>query len=219
MLMTDSTNIKNLRRQANLSQEALAERLGLSRNAIAQWESGLTKPTKTNLERLSIIFKTQISEPDNADNKKSKQISSSTNLQEKIPILGYAQGNHVLTTNAIRSPIGYIQKPFSLANHSDLYAIYITGDSMSPEHKNSELRIVTPHIPISQGDTVVVVAKDPKTNIETSYIKTYERTETTDSDSELLIFSQHNPKLDINFNKKNLVFTHKVLTYKELLGL
>ncbi|MGL1919921.1 MAG: helix-turn-helix domain-containing protein [Hyphomicrobiales bacterium] len=217
--MTNAKNIKNLRRQANLTQGQLAERLGLSRNAIAQWENGNSKPTKSNLDRLSKIFKTKIDEPEKKGNNESSRISESTTLQEKIPILGYAQGNPIVSANAIRSPIGYIHKPHSLANHTDLYAVYITGDSMSPEHKNSEIRIATPHIPFGHGDTVIILAKDAETSVETSYIKIYERTETTSAGKEILVFSQHNPQVDINFDKKNLVFTHKVLTYKELLGL
>lgn len=219
MTMTNSKNIKNLRRQANLTQDQLAERMGLSRNAIAQWESGKTSPTITNLDRLSKIFKTTVATPNTQTATKNANNAQNPLLQEKLPILGYAQGNHIESANAARLPIGYVQKPHSLSNYTDLYAVYITGDSMSPQHQNSEIRIVSPHIPYGQGDTVIIVARNPDTNIETSYIKNFERIETLKNGEELYIFSQLNPPVDINFYKKNLVFEHKVLTYKEVLGL
>ena len=37
-----SQNIQALRKEAGLSQEALAEQLGLSRQAISKWESGVS---------------------------------------------------------------------------------------------------------------------------------------------------------------------------------
>ncbi|NRA89294.1 MAG: S24 family peptidase, partial [Rhizobiales bacterium] len=140
-------------------------------------------------------------------------------LEEKLPILGYAQGNIIDRGNVIKTPIGYIDKPHSLANYTDLYCVYITGDSMSPEHKNGDLRIATPHLPYNNGDTVIFVVKDPSTGEETSYIRTYLRTTTTESGLVLAIFSQHYPSVDINFNNKNIVFIHKVLSYNEVLGL
>ena len=45
-----------LRRQFNLSQEELAEKLGLSRQAIQKWESGESIPDVQNLIALSSIF-------------------------------------------------------------------------------------------------------------------------------------------------------------------
>lgn len=35
-------NLQRLRRQAGLSQEALAEKLGVSRQAVSKWESGVS---------------------------------------------------------------------------------------------------------------------------------------------------------------------------------
>ncbi|MCL2567887.1 MAG: helix-turn-helix domain-containing protein [Oscillospiraceae bacterium] len=45
-----------LRRERNLSQEALAEMLGVSRQAVSKWESGQAYPEIENLVTLSHIF-------------------------------------------------------------------------------------------------------------------------------------------------------------------
>ena len=45
-----------LRRAAGLSQEELAERLNVSRQAVSKWESGASDPSTTNLMALAKLF-------------------------------------------------------------------------------------------------------------------------------------------------------------------
>ncbi|WP_073587945.1 DUF5680 domain-containing protein [Anaerocolumna xylanovorans] len=49
-----------LRNQLRLSQEELAEQIGISRQAVAKWESGRTLPDINNLIQLSNIFRISI---------------------------------------------------------------------------------------------------------------------------------------------------------------
>ena len=42
--MNIAENIKRLRKQHNLSQEQLAEKLNVSRQSVSKWESGLAYP-------------------------------------------------------------------------------------------------------------------------------------------------------------------------------
>jgi len=48
--------LQQLRASYQLSQEALAEKLSVSRQAIAKWESGNTLPDLTNLMIISDLF-------------------------------------------------------------------------------------------------------------------------------------------------------------------
>ena len=54
--MKFNENLKYLRKQANLTQEQLAEELNVSRQAITKWESGQSMPDIENLIELSYIF-------------------------------------------------------------------------------------------------------------------------------------------------------------------
>ena len=45
--------IAALRKRQGFSQEALAERLGVSRQAVSRWETGTARPDAENLARLS----------------------------------------------------------------------------------------------------------------------------------------------------------------------
>ena len=51
--MTINERILALRRAAGLSQEALAEQVGVSRQAIGKWESGASLPGLDNLQELA----------------------------------------------------------------------------------------------------------------------------------------------------------------------
>lgn len=51
-----ATRIRTARRKSGLSQKAIAEQLGVSRGAVANWEdTGNGRPSRTNLGRIAII--------------------------------------------------------------------------------------------------------------------------------------------------------------------
>lgn len=54
--MTTGQKITALRRAANLSQETLADRLKVSRQAVSKWEADQTMPTTDNLAELARLF-------------------------------------------------------------------------------------------------------------------------------------------------------------------
>lgn len=60
-------NIANLRREAGLSQEALAEKLGVSRQTLAKWESGESVPDVLRCDALADIFETTLEDLLHAD--------------------------------------------------------------------------------------------------------------------------------------------------------
>ena len=51
-----SDNIRKYRKENNMSQDELAEKLGVSRQSISLWETGQTQPTIDNIIALSKIF-------------------------------------------------------------------------------------------------------------------------------------------------------------------
>lgn len=57
-----SSQLKILRQAKNLSQEALAEQLFISRQAISKWENGDATPDLENLVKLAEIFKVSLDE-------------------------------------------------------------------------------------------------------------------------------------------------------------
>ena len=54
MIMAEK--ITMLRKRNGWSQEELAEKLGVSRQAVSKWESGASDPSTTNLMALAKLF-------------------------------------------------------------------------------------------------------------------------------------------------------------------
>ena len=55
-------NLKRLRKEHNLSQEDLAEKLGVSRQSVSKWEQGITDPSTANLFALAKLFGVSVEE-------------------------------------------------------------------------------------------------------------------------------------------------------------
>jgi len=60
--MNIAETLKYFRRNKNLSQEKLAEELGISRQAVSKWEDGAAEPDTKNLIKLAEIFNVPLNE-------------------------------------------------------------------------------------------------------------------------------------------------------------
>ena len=60
--MTLGEKIKELRKKANISQEELAEKVGVSRQAVTKWESDAGLPDLENLKSIATLFNISIDE-------------------------------------------------------------------------------------------------------------------------------------------------------------
>ena len=58
--MTFGEKLSHLRKQANLTQNDLAENLNVSRQAVTKWENGIGLPDLDNIKKLSSIFNVKI---------------------------------------------------------------------------------------------------------------------------------------------------------------
>ena len=60
--MKFADNLKNLRKRRNISQEQLAEKVGVSRQSVSKWETSEAYPEMNNILELCKIFKCNISD-------------------------------------------------------------------------------------------------------------------------------------------------------------
>lgn len=81
--MTFNEKLLSLRRKSGLSQEELAEKLSVSRQAVSRWENGETLPDAQNLLVLSDIFGVSVDsllrDEKQAENEKEKILSQNLN--------------------------------------------------------------------------------------------------------------------------------------------
>ena len=81
--MTFAENLKMLRKQAGMSQEQLAEKIGVSRQAVTKWETGAGIPDIENIMAISTLF--DISIDDLLSNKSgSKKLPETEYLYESV---------------------------------------------------------------------------------------------------------------------------------------
>jgi len=130
-----------------------------------------------------------------------------------VPIVGIAEGSILSSITPSESCLGYAARPPGLIGVQDAYAIYITGDSMSPRHKSGELRFVHPLRRIKSGDDVIIQTINGQQEPEV-FIKTYER-----QSSEWYHCRQLNPDAEVRYARSRVKSIHKIMTLNELFNL
>jgi len=114
--LTMGEKIKFLRKENKLSQEMLAELVGVSRQAISKWETGLSNPDTNNLIRLSETFHILVDElVDTANPVQLAEKQVGRPFISKIVVLSY-----LISFTAI---IGYFCPPVS--NVPEPYLLWI----------------------------------------------------------------------------------------------
>lgn len=109
--MKTGKNIATLRKARKLSQEYVAEQLGISRQAVSKWETGQTEPTAKNLVELAKLFNVTVSdllEPENIP--QHAQQTGNPILKRNLEILsvGAFTGFSILSTVQTNDPYFYI---------------------------------------------------------------------------------------------------------------
>lgn len=67
-----SMNLKNLRKRCKYTQEEIADKIGVSRQAVAKWESGETVPDINNCLALSELYEVSLDDLVNYSDDKEK---------------------------------------------------------------------------------------------------------------------------------------------------
>jgi phage repressor protein C with HTH and peptisase S24 domain len=135
-------------------------------------------------------------------------------LPRDLPVMGTAAGSAVGAFQFEGGVVDMVRRPPALAGAKDVYAIYVVGDSMQPQHNDGELRFVHPHRPIHIGDTVIIQTRTTDHEPPQAYIKNLVR-----RGAEEIVVAQLNPEANIAFRTRFVVAMHKVLTMNELFGI
>lgn len=142
-------NIKQLRKEKNLSQKQLADILFVNQTAVSQWERGETSPNKTTLEKMCDFFNTT-----------SDYILGYTDIQTKskgikIPVLGDVAAG--IPIEAIEDILDYEEITEDEARLGEYFALKIKGHSMEPTISNGDVVIVIRQQTVDNGDIAIVL--------------------------------------------------------------
>lgn len=136
-----SSNLKFLREKKGLSQNKLAEKVGVNQTTIARWETEEIKPSIDNVEQIANALNIGLPELlisdlrfDNAD---VVDIPSNT---IKIPVLGVIKAG--IPIEAQQDIIDYVEIPKDWTKGGkEYYGLKISGDSMYPKYNNDDIVI------------------------------------------------------------------------------
>ena len=78
------TNIKRIREKQNITQEGLAKRIGVSRQAVCMWETGKRELKGTTLNKIAQIFSVPVSEILREDTIKLSLTGKGDNIKETL---------------------------------------------------------------------------------------------------------------------------------------
>ncbi|MBQ6265627.1 MAG: helix-turn-helix domain-containing protein [Clostridia bacterium] len=129
--------IRECRIERGLSQQRLADLVGVHQTAVSQWEKGRTAPDKQSLLRLSSVLAVS-----------ADRLLGAEKESGGIPVLGYVRAGR--PNDASQQVLGYESRGGLGYSSGELFALRIRGDSMEP-------RFV-------QGDTVIVKRTDEAPN-------------------------------------------------------
>lgn len=111
--MSIGRNLKNLRKSIGFSQELLAEKIGVSRQAVSKWETDVTIPSTANLMKLADIFDvdlTTLTNDGTLDQKKSLTTNSNPFyiLGAIICLFGFMIGMYLSETSPVFIALGVL---------------------------------------------------------------------------------------------------------------
>lgn len=122
--------LKDLRNQKKISQQQLANNIGVSRSTVAMWENGNSQPDNEMLLKLSAYFSVSV----------DYLLGNTANNALRIPVLGTITAG--IPLEAIEDIADYEEIPQEWARGgNEFFALKIKGDSMLPEYRSGDVII------------------------------------------------------------------------------
>lgn len=147
--------IKELRKEFGLSQQELANKMGVSRSTIAMWETGKAQPYNEMLRQLAYIFDVSTDYILGVEKPNSK-------LGASVPVYGDVAAG--IPIDAIEDIEDYEEIDKVMARGGEYISLRIKGDSMEPRMKDGDVIIVRLQSTVENKDiAVVMIGKEEAT--------------------------------------------------------
>ena len=202
--------IKEFRLVRGLSQNDLAQRTGTSNQMISMLERGKRNLTLQWMARIARALECSMSDLFDTSPNEVSPSEGSLNIPVYGTTVGGSPGTFLLLKEA---PIRFIKRPPGIPAGSDVYAFYVIGDNMSPEHRNGDLRFADPQAPIRAGESVLIQMENDPSNGIPSYIRHIKL-----MDDESYLLEQFNPFRDQRVMAESVISAHPLLNLNKLFG-
>lgn len=233
--------IRAARKKAKLSQPELGKRLGVSKAAVSQWETGRNMPDPRklpdilkvlNLDPRLAIGGGEIGEnaellprdshanitdapSDVRRESGAPELPSRADLRRTIPVLGVAAAGAAgdFTMND-GTPIAYALETQAISGRQDVFALFVQNDSMVPWREPGQLVYVDAHQPPKITDYVVVEMKpEPGSAERAAYLKRL-----VGRSGHVLRLEQFNPAKIFAVDQRKVHKVYRVIDWSELLA-
>lgn len=165
-----SKNLKYLREEKGLSQNKLAEKIGVNQTTIARWEDDNRVPTIDNAvdvaNALNIPLVDLLGKDLRFDNAEVVDVSSN---RVKIPVLGFIKAG--IPIEAQEDIIEYIDIPEEWTKgNKKYYGLKIDGDSMMPNYNENDIVIFLQTNDVQNGKDCAVMVNCTECTFKKVYI-------------------------------------------------
>lgn len=159
-MSTYSKRIRELRKNKSLSQEQLADKLGITKQAVSQMERGTRKPSMTMLEALCDFFNVStdylLGKEDvtirMVDNKGINRLDSPQSI--RVPVFDRVAAG--IPLDAIENIIDWEELSSRTVRGYEVFGLRVKGDSMQPRIAEGDVVIVRKQPDAESGDIVIV---------------------------------------------------------------
>lgn len=160
--MNVSKTLPILRTKAGMTQQDLADKIGVSHVAVSQWELGNSTPRPKKLEELAALFDVTVSEllgeQQTSSNLKKLKVTSTGRATVPLVTLGKVHAG-ALTDEMEAESI--VEVPMSVhKHHKDAFALLVEGDCMDKLIPDGAVVLVDPYATPISGSIVVVETQD-----------------------------------------------------------
>lgn len=233
---TMGDRLRRARKFAKLNQDQLAESLGVNQTTVSRWENGDGALEEETSRRIVELTKVNwlwfwAGEGEMAPGHKNdirdqfslaqmaRDIPKSSyavhDLPPDIPVYGVAacgdDGCFILNTGV---PIDYTRRGPGIQRLSGVFAVYISGDSMSPWKESGQLVYVDPHRPVSINDYILIELRpDGDGEPPRAYIKRLVRRSASS-----VTVKQFSPEKTFDLPTKDIMSLRYILSQDDILG-
>lgn len=157
--MDFSQRVRMLRDRAGLTQEAMAEKLGITNRAVGAWESGRARPRLAKMQELADLFGVTVSEL--------------MGEAEQLPLHGTPTGNVPLVATSHMGSRADDEEPRStvpvpqevIDRHPGCFAVRAEGGCMDRRYPSDCIMVLDPGIAPRVGDAVMARFSDGRSVI------------------------------------------------------
>lgn len=155
--------LRELRLSRNLTQDKLAQELGIAKSTISMYENGNREPDFETLELIADYFNVTLGSLMSRADNSSRKSNGIT-----IPVLGYVRAG--IPIEAVEDILDYEEISQDMASKGEYFALSIKGDSMEPRITEGDVVIVRKQDIVENGELAVVLVNGNDATVKKFYM-------------------------------------------------